>query len=417
MAGFVRIRQVESRPNLSFGRTLRLSSDRHDLIPPPLAVIKNQKMKQLFYIIIFTALSIVSTAQESFIKGSINGIKNADLQIMILPLKLGETPIMDKIQCIDGKFEYKIKFNKNMWHLVRISSNEFNSVFGNEKSSSEKLKNREITFFIYPNDKVSIIANIAVFGINYQVLGNEINKQRNQFALQLFPLEEEFNKLTISIEKNVSDNEKSKEFKNQISLINHKLESIQLKLIVEHPDWIYSAETIAGFPADTIAKYFKSFTNDVQNSFFGIHLSKILNAAEIGSPAPEFKLENEKGKNISLSDFSGKYVVLDFWGTWCGYCIRGIPRMKEYHSKYQDKIEFVSIDCRDNKQSWLKAITKYDLNWINLFAENEEVTDKYGVEGYPTKIIIDKEGKIALKTTGESDEFYEKLDEIFNNNR
>jgi thiol-disulfide isomerase/thioredoxin len=370
-------------------------------------------MKHIIFTIVIVVFSLVVLAQESTFQGEINGIDSAEINLVILPLKFGEKPISDKIQCVNGKFEYKIKFNTNMWHLVRLRSSEFISVFGNEKLSTRKLKNREITFFIYPNDQISIVGNIAEYGIDYKVLGNDINNQRNQVSEILFPLEEEFNRLTISYKKVDSEDEKDKEFETQINSINQKMDSIRLKLIVEHPDWIYSAETIAGFPEDTIAKYFKSFTTDVQNSFFGIHLSKILNAAEIGSLAPEFSLRNIEGENVQLNDFKGKFVVLDFWGTWCGYCIKGIPRMKEYHSKYQDKIEFVSVACRDNKQTWLKAIAKYDLNWINLLAENEEITDKYGVEGYPTKIIIDKEGKIAWKSTGEIDEFYEKMDEMF----
>jgi len=359
------------------------------------------------------AFSATCFSQESSIKGSISGIKNADLQIMVLPLKLGETPIMGKIQCSDGKFEYDVKFNKNMWHLVRINSPEFNDIFGAEKSSNQKLKNREISFFVYPSDQIVVKANIENYGINYQVLGNDVNIQRNQFAQKLFPLEEEFNRLTISMNKFNTNDAKIKETKNQINSISIKLDSLRLKMIGSHLDWLYSAETLAGFPEDTIANYFKLLTSDVQNSFFGIHLSKILNAAQIGSTAPDFTLKSENEKTYSLSDFSGKYVVLDFWGTWCGYCIKGIPRMKEYYSKYQDKIQFVSIDCKDNKQAWSKAIKRYDLKWINLIAENEEITEKYGVQGYPTKIIVDKDGKIAYKSTGESDEFYEKLDEIF----
>ena len=366
-------------------------------------------MKQLLFVILFTIYSTITFAQKSIVKGSINGIDDADLQIIYYPLKLGETPITDNIECIHGQFRYKLEFKKSMWHLVRISSKNFDLAFESEKSSLKKLKNREITFFIYPNDNISITAQIAKYGINYHVHGNKINKQRNQFSLRLFPLEEEFNRLTVL-------NEGKNNLKNQISSVNHKLDSTQLKLIIKHPDWIYSAETLASFPVDTIAKYFKSFTDDVKSSFFGNHLSKILNAAAIGSHAPVFTLEDEKGKNISLNDFSGKYIVLDFWGTWCSYCVRGIQRMKEYHSKYQDRIEFIGIDCRDNKQSWLKAIEEYELGWINLFAKDEQISEKYGVQGYPTKIIIDKDGKIIYKSTGENDEFYVRMDEIFNKN-
>lgn len=376
-------------------------------------LIGENTLKRILTIAIIIVAFSASNAQEAAFQGQIHGIDSTEISVMILPLKQGEIPILKKINCAQGKFECTIKFDLNMWHLVRLNSTDFHAVFGKDKSSKQKLKNREIIFFIQPNDHLSISAEIRDYGIGYQIVGNELNKQRNLFAKSIFSLEEEFNRLTISNEKTKEKDGMNKEIEDQISLVNIKMDSIVLKTIVEHPDWIYSAEKLAGFPEDTIAKYFKHFTADVQNSFFGIHLSKILNAVKIGSVAPEFTLKDKKGKTISLSDFSGKYIVLDFWGTWCGYCMKGIPRMKKYFSKYQNKTEFICVACRDNKQAWLKSIAKYDLDWINLFAENEEIVDKYGVEGYPTKIIIDQEGKIAFKSTGESDEFYDKMDEIF----
>lgn len=373
-------------------------------------------MKQIVIVIIVTIISLSGNAQEITFHGKISGIDSAQISVMVLPLKMGEIPISDKIQCVHGEFDSKIKLNLNMWHLVRLNSKEFNKVFGSEKSSSQKLKNREIVFFIQPNDNVSIVANIGEYGINYQVTGNEISIQRNELKKKLYPLEEDYNRLTILIDRaeEQKENQRTKELTDKLSSINDQINRIELVTIAQQPNWIYSAELLANFPTDTISKHFKNFTTDVQNSFFGIHLSKILNASVTGSPAPAFTLQNDKGKEISLNDFIGRYVVLDFWGTWCGYCMRGIPKMKDYYFKYKDKIEFLSIDCRDNKQAWIKAIAKYDLNWINLFAENEKIANQYGIEGYPTKIIIDKEGKIVLKTTGESDEFYDKIDELFN---
>ncbi len=374
-------------------------------------IIKDQTMKHIYFFIISILFCANISAQEIKIEGKITGIDMAEINVLALPCKFGETPVWKKMQTEKGKFKESIVLKTNMWHVIKLRCIEFNSVFGEEKSSKQKLKNREIVFFAKPEEVISIIGNIGEFGINYHVFGNEINIQRNQAFDKLFPLEEEFNKLTIS-----NENEKNKELENKINVVEQKLEKLRLISITEHPDWIYSAETLAGFPEDTIRKYFKSFTPDVQNSFFGIHLSKILNAAEIGSSAPKFTLLDEKDEKVLLSDFNGKFIVLEFWGTWCGYCLKGIPKMKKYYSKYHDQIEFIGIACRDNKQTWLKAIENYDLNWINLLAENEEITNKYGVEGYPTKVIIDKEGKIAFKSTGESDEFYEKMDEILTNN-
>jgi len=373
-------------------------------------------MKPIIFTTIFTLIYLFSNAQKGSFRGKIEGIDNAEISVLVLPLKLGETPISKNIHCVNGKFECEIDFNLNMWHLVRLNSVAFHSVFGDEKSPVEGLKNREIIFFIYPGDQLTIDGKTGKYGIDYKISGNEIGNQRNRFSEQLFPMVEELNRLTILKVALTEGDVKQAELDKHIERVNSQMDSKKLQLIAAHPDWIYSAEIVAEFPNDSIARYFKTFTSDVQNSFFGIHLSKILNAAAVGSVAPGFTLKNEKGKDVSLNNFAGKYVVLEFWGTWCGYCIKEMPRLKACYSKYSDKVEFIGIDYKDNLQTWLKAISKYDLKWTNLIAENDEVRDKYGVEGFPTKIIIDNEGKIVLKTTGESDEFYLKMDELFGNN-
>lgn len=373
-------------------------------------------MRRLIFALIGAIISFAGIAQETAFHGKITGIDSTQISVKVLPLKLGSDVIFETIKCVHGEFDFRTNLNLNMWHLVRLNSKEFNTVFGSEKLSSQKLKNREIVFFIQPNDYISISVDIGEFGMNYQITGNDIGVQRNEFMQKVNTLEENYNRLIILRDKAKAqkDEQRYKELTDQLRSISDQISRTELVTIAQHPDWICSAEVLTNFPTDTIAKYFKNLTPNVQNSFFGNYLSKILNAAEVGSPAPAFTLQNDKGKEISLIDFTGKYIVLDFWGTWCGYCLKGIPKMKEYYSKYKDQIEFISIDCRDSKQAWLKAIAKYDLNWVNLFAENEKITDEYGIKGYPTKIIIDKEGKIVLKTTGEIDEFYDKLDELLN---
>ena len=133
-----------------------------------------------------------------------------------------------------------------------------------------------------------------------------------------------------------------------------------------------------------------------------------------GVQAPDFKLRNLDGKYMTLASFKGKYVLLDFWGTWCGWCIKGIPDMKEYYAKYKDRIEFVGIDCRDTEEKWKEGVAKHELPWTNLYnGDGQEIVIAYGVQGYPTKIIIDPEGKIVEAFLGEDPALYKKLDELF----
>lgn len=132
-----------------------------------------------------------------------------------------------------------------------------------------------------------------------------------------------------------------------------------------------------------------------------------------GNVAPDFTLKSIDGKNISLRSLKGKVVVLDFWGSWCGWCIKGMPKMKEYYAKYKGKLEILGIDCNDTEQKWRDAVKKHELPWLHVRNEgNPDVTVLYGISGFPTKIVVDAEGKISKVVVGESEDFYTYLDQL-----
>ena len=135
-----------------------------------------------------------------------------------------------------------------------------------------------------------------------------------------------------------------------------------------------------------------------------------------GREAPDFTLPNLAGESVSLRSLRGKWVVLDFWGSWCGWCIKGFPRMKEVYAKYGDRMEIVGIACKDQEELWRAAVEKYELPWQQLFnAQDLRPTESpmhcYGVEGFPTKIILSPEGVIHRIFVGESEDFYRALEQ------
>lgn len=133
-----------------------------------------------------------------------------------------------------------------------------------------------------------------------------------------------------------------------------------------------------------------------------------------GVEAPEFTLNDLGGNPLSLSSLRGKYVILDFWGSWCVWCIKGFPKMKEYYTKYPDVFEILGIDCRDTEAKWKAAVLEYELPWLHVYCPKEStLLNEYGVAGFPTKIIIDPEGKIYKTYIGEDPAFYTTLDELF----
>ncbi len=135
-----------------------------------------------------------------------------------------------------------------------------------------------------------------------------------------------------------------------------------------------------------------------------------------GQEAPDFTLNDPDGNPISLSDLRGQYVILDFWGTWCKWCVKGIPSMRAYYEKYQGDFEILSIDFHDDEDTWLKAIDSYDMHWKHAITDEEsgeELAALYAIEGFPTKIIVDPEGRIVNISIGEDPSFYAYLDDLF----
>ena len=134
----------------------------------------------------------------------------------------------------------------------------------------------------------------------------------------------------------------------------------------------------------------------------------------VGTMAPDFILEDIDGQPLSLESLRGKYLILDFWGSWCGWCIKGIPEMKRYYQKYKSKMEILGVDCNDSKRKWKRAVEEYELPWKHVYVpKGSDVCDDYLISGFPTKIIISPEGKVVDTVVGEDPKFYEMLDKLF----
>ena len=132
-----------------------------------------------------------------------------------------------------------------------------------------------------------------------------------------------------------------------------------------------------------------------------------------GTTAPELALPTMSGSTLKLSSLRGKYVVLDFWASWCGPCMSGMPEMKKYYAKYKSKVEFLGVNCDDDPAAWKKAVKAAALPWKHVnYSGNVQAMQKFNVSGLPTKIIIDPKGKVVYSCVGEQPVFYTKLEQL-----
>ncbi len=248
-------------------------------------------------------------------------------------------------------------------------------------------------------------------------INNQLNEQRNELLKILFPSQTQLNSacLKYANAKLTKDSLQIKKESEKVDKIISQINAETTGFIVKHPDWDYSVEALMRLPMDSCYKYYPILSKNVQSSFFGEYARDVLYSLKTGDVAQAFSLPDQNGKTVSLSDFKGKYVVLEFWGSWCGFCIKDIPAMKQYYSKYKNKTAFVSIACRDSEKTWKAAIAKHQIHWTNLLSNDEKLTRTYGIEGFPTKIIINPEGIVVGKFLGEGSEFYAEMDRLFKN--
>ena len=133
-----------------------------------------------------------------------------------------------------------------------------------------------------------------------------------------------------------------------------------------------------------------------------------------GEHAPQFILSAINNSEHSFSAKNEKYTILYFWGSWCGPCISGLPKMRDYFTRYNEYFDVIAIACRDKEESWREAVKKHEItSWINLINEqdiNRDVSVMYAVQGYPTKVIIRPDGLIERVFTGDGEDFYKSLD-------
>jgi len=120
-------------------------------------------------------------------------------------------------------------------------------------------------------------------------------------------------------------------------------------------------------------------------------------------PAAEsFSLETvDAGKKVSLDDFKGKPVIVNFWATWCGPCKEELPVFQKMWNKYKDKdIAFIGIDVMDDRSNAAEFVKNNDITYTILYDQQGEISSKYKVVALPATFFIDKEGKIAVKNYG-----------------
>lgn len=231
--------------------------------------------------------------------------------------------------------------------------------------------------------------------------------------------------------------EKAIAIKEQMNPYYNKISLIDFAFIRSHPNSYHAADLlrrkVSSMPLDSSRKYYDLLAETIKHGGYGKAIAneiKSLQAGSTGSKAMLFSAKDINGEQLNLAEFTGKkYVLLDFWASWCVPCRKGNPHLLSLYSKYKDKgLEIVGVSDDDNKpEAWKKAIQqdgigvwKHVLRGLKQTAEgydkSGDLSAPFGIHTLPTKVLIDKNGMIIGRYGGggEDDEaMNKKLAELF----
>ena len=264
---------------------------------------------------------------------------------------------------------------------------------------------------------------------NFQVSGSQFYVDYNEARKTVDPFNKEgdafMKELVDKMQAGVAEAELMALYEAKVPVLLQNLTDAVMGYIKAHPDQDAAAALIAELPEEldlmepAAALLTERARNSAAANLYKTTLERLQKEAakhgKAGDMAPDFTLMDINGKPLALSSLRGKWVVLDFWGSWCVWCIKGMPKMKEYYAKYQDKLEILGVDCNDTVEKWKSAVAKHELPWLHVYWDKEKgdnPLELYSVDSFPTKIIIDPEGKVAKVVVGESAGFYDYLDEV-----
>ena len=197
----------------------------------------------------------------------------------------------------------------------------------------------------------------------------------------------------------------------------------EIQFVRNNPNSIISASMLSTYSStwgkDTTVRLYKKFSKEMKSSFYGKKIFEYITLnknVKVGDKYANFLQQDKYGKNVNLSDFEGKLVLLEFWGSWCGPCREGNPELVKIYNEFNNRgFEILGVAAETNKEQWLKAIETDKLPWTNVTDFNGDKNKAaliYGVSYYPTNFLIDRTGTIIAKDLS-GEKLREQLSKLF----
>ncbi len=355
-------------------------------------------MKKFSFILLlfFGLLSLSSFSQgkekDFTINGHINGLGNDSVIVYKKFNGKDNKPEVIVVMANNDRFTIKGKINSTKSTSINL---------GGLKSQ------KSFPFYLEPgiikvSGQMDELSNVEITG----TITNDENTVVRNFTDPIYKRAVEMREPL----KNLS--EESVEYKRISKSMEEKRDSVdayKIEFVKKHPNSFLSASILYvrqnRLPIEELEALYNTLPKQVQESDMGITVGKTIAARKfvaVGNYAPDFTSKDTSGNPVKLSDFKGKYVLLEFWAQWCVPCRAEHPNLVALYEKYKDKgftILQYSTDVLSAADKWKAAIVKDKLTWAQASELNgeEKISKMYGVQPIPDGFLIGPDGKILAR--------------------
>ena len=381
-------------------------------------------MKSFLILLVISVLFSCGSQAGYVLKGEFKGAGNG--RAVLLMSSEDQRVISDTVEMKGGKFVFEGEVPDAGWATVVVEPEGKEGVRMMLALENSRIEMRGD----WNNLGMDENEELAVLGM--QIIGSKNQDVYEQVEGQYKAVKElpEFTKFAEILEKVLEtpeileDTTFYREYKKGYDVWIARVKKEQLKIMAANP----SVEMVAyelGYMKDNMTleqleQVFGQFDVKVQQSKWGKAIRESIELRqriEPGRLAPEFTLARRDSSLVSLADYRGKVVVLDFWASWCSPCRASFPWVREFYEEYREKgVEIIGVSIDENKTSWEKALDEERLPWPQVIDEIEKgrsrVGGLYHVLAVPMFVVVDKEGKIVVRAHMEKKELSAVVEKV-----